>query len=371
MLAKNEILILGAGFAGCTAAYLLKNKGFKVTVLEKEKFPGGGCRTYWYGGHPYTLGPRIFFSRDEEVIKLLTSFLEIRQFYNKTWSYVEKDRQFYYYPIFAGDFSRMPDNKIIKRQLQERKNKTPRTDNFENYWLDAIGPNLYHKFVDKYSRKMWGIKSNKLLSADFKWVNKGNPIRTKDTRLYTDMFQGYPAALDGYNQFFDKALDGCRFIPECDIEFFDLKTKKIKTNKGEFAAGIIINTISVDRLFKNIFGPLKYSGRTLLKVVLPIKQIIPGDVTWIHYTGDEPFTRITEFKKITNYKSPSTLIGIEIPDRKGKHYPLQTKKELLKFRRYQAIFPKNFYSIGRLGSFKYKGIPDVIRDAIDVVKNIS
>ncbi len=77
---KKTILILGAGFAGCTTAYLLRQKGFKVTVLEKDKFPGGGCRTYLYGGHPYTLGPRIFFSRDKEVVKLLTSFMKIRRF---------------------------------------------------------------------------------------------------------------------------------------------------------------------------------------------------------------------------------------------------------------------------------------------------
>lgn len=366
---KKTVLILGAGFAGCTTAYLLK-KNFDVTVLEKNKLPGGGCRTYWYGGHPYTFGPRVFFTRDKEVIKLITDFLEIRKFYTKTWSYVAKDQQFYHYPIYAGDFSKMPDYQTIRLQLEERKGNSPRTKNFETYWIDAIGPNLYQKFIDKYSKKMWGIKSNTELSADFNWVNKGNPIREKDTRLYGDMFQGYPLAADGYNQFFDKALEGCKFVPECDIGSFDSETRKIKTSKGQFTGDIIINTLSVDKLFKNKFGVLKYGGRKMFKIVLPSPRVIPNDITWIHYTGNESFTRITEFKKITGHQSKNTLLGIETPSLGGQHYPVQTEEEKLKFSQYQKLFPKNFYSIGRLGSFSYKGIPEVMRDALDTVKVI-
>jgi len=368
---KKSVLILGAGFTGCTLAYLLKQKGFEVTVLERDKVPGGGCRTYWYGGHPYTLGPRIFFTRDEEVIKLMASLIKIRQFYNKTWSYIENDKEFYHYPIYGADIPKMPDKDEILSQLEERKNKEPSTENFEAYWLSVIGPNLYYKFIDKYSKKMWGIESNKELSIDFGWVNKGNPIRKKDTRLYGDMFQGYPFAADGYNQFFDEALKGCRFISECNVEFLNPQTRRVKTSKGEFTGDIIINTLSVDTLFENKFGKLKYSGREIFKIILPTKQVLPDDVVWIHYSGDEPFTRVTEFKKITNHKSKDTLICIEVPNQEGQHYPVQTMAEKLKFSQYQKLFPKSFYSIGRLGKFTYKGIPDVIRDAIDTVKIIN
>jgi UDP-galactopyranose mutase len=184
------------------------------------------------------------------------------------------------------------------------------------------------------------------------------------------MFQGYPSASDGYNQFFDKTLKGCKFVPECNVGSFDPETRKIKTSKGEFTGDIIINTLSVDKLFKNKFGVLKYSGRKMFKVVLPASQIIPDDVTWIHYTGDEPFTRITEFKKITGHKSKNTLLGIEIPSPGGQHYPVQTEEEKLKFSQYQKLFPENFYSIGRMGSFSYKGIPEVMRDALDTLKAI-
>ncbi|KPJ55326.1 hypothetical protein AMJ47_00425 [Parcubacteria bacterium DG_72] len=365
---KKTALILGAGFAGCTAAYLLKKKGFDVVVLEKSEFAGGGCRTYFYGGHPYTFGPRIFFTKDEEVIKLMCSFLKMRKLCVKTLSFIEKDKQFYYYPIFAKDFEKMPDKEEIKKQLHDRKDKKPRLDNFENYWLDAIGPNLYEKFVNDYSKKMWGIKDNKELSADFKWVNRGIPIREKSNRLYKDMYEAYPENFDGYNQFFEKALLGCRFIANCSVE--RIENRIVKTSKGDFTADVIINTLSVDNLFDNAFGPLKYAGRDFLKFVLPQKEALPKDITWIHYSSKEPFTRITEFKKITNYQGEGTLLGIEIPSQNGKYYPLQTEEQKQRFLKYKQIFPKDFYSIGRLGSFTYKGIPDVMRHALEIIKYV-
>jgi UDP-galactopyranose mutase len=365
---KKTALVLGAGFAGCTAAYLLEKKGFEVTVLEKDAVAGGGCRTYLYAGHPYTFGPRIFFSKDGEIIKLMFSFLKMRKLNVKTMSFIEKDNRFYHYPIFAPDIEKMPDKKEIREQLKKRKGKKPRADNFENYWLDAIGPNLYNKFVNDYSKKMWGVENNKELSADFNWVNRGTPIRKKDSRLYKDMFNAYPENYDGYNQFFDKALSGCRVVFNCGVK--KMEERIVKTDKGDFTADVIINTLSLDDIFDNVFGSLKYEGRNFLKFILPKNNVLPKDISWVHYSGKEPFTRITEFKKITNYKGRGTLMGIEIPSKNGKYYPLQTKEEKQRFLKYKEIFPKDFYSIGRLGTFTYKGIPDVMRDALELEKYV-
>ena len=356
--------------AGCTASYLLARKGYEVTVIEGESEPGGGVRTRWYGGHPYTFGPRVFFSKDDEVITTLTDLIQIRQFYTRTWTYVADDGARYHYPLYRGDLAKMPDRDEIRSQLAEREGKIPRTDNFENYWLDALGPNLYGKFVDRYSRKMWGIESNVALSANFEWVNRGTPIRDDDTRLYGDQFQGYPAAGDGFNDYFARALAGSRCVFGCRILSFDSARRIVRTTKGEFGGDIIINTVHVDSLFGNAYGRLQFCGRRFLKLVLPVEEAFPGDVTWMHYSGDEPFTRVTEFKKITNHRAADTLLGIEIPTPENRYYPVQSEVELARFKKYQGLFPKDFHSIGRMGSFQYKGIPDAIRDALDTTRAI-
>lgn len=359
-------LILGGGFAGCSAAHVLRRQGFQVTLIEGGPNPGGGCWTNYYGGHPYTFGPRVFFSRDEQVIAQLNSLCEIRQFYTKTWTYVADDGKMYNYPIQGGDLPQMPDYSAISAELSEREGKTPSVENFEKYWLDTIGPSLYGKFVDKYSKKMWGVESNKQLLANWEWVNRGTPIREGDNRLYTDQFQGYPKAMTGYNSYFEKCLEGCTVKLNCKVKAFDPEKRSVVTDVGVLSADIIVNTIYVDSLFNNVFGQLKFCGRQFLPIWLPIEQAFPEDVTWIHYSGSEEHTRVTEFKKITNYSSSSTLLGVEVPCPRGRYYPVQNPPELARFEQYKTLFPKNFYSIGRLGKFKYQGIPDAIRDALDL-----
>lgn len=40
---KHDVVIVGSGTAGQTAAYHLKNSGLKVAVVEKSEYPGGTC----------------------------------------------------------------------------------------------------------------------------------------------------------------------------------------------------------------------------------------------------------------------------------------------------------------------------------------
>jgi UDP-galactopyranose mutase len=365
-----NVLVLGAGFAGATSAYLLSKKNHKVTILEGQGHPGGGCWTKFYADHPYTYGPRVFFSRDEEVYKHLSDLIKIRKFYTRTWSYVEKDQQLYHYPIQQDDLKLMKDYAAIADELKQTKNEIIPSDSFETYWIKAIGPTLYRKFMDEYSRKMWSIDSNKELVVNFNWVNKGTPIRNGDDRLYTDQFQGYPEDNEGYNNYFRACLKDTDIVYDCQITGFDPQKRIVKTLKGNFTGDIIVNTIHIDTLFEYCHGKLKFSGREFLKLVLPAKHAFAENITWIHYTGNEPFTRVTEFKKITNFQSNFTLLGIELLSQNNRLYPVQSKPELKRYKKYQNLFPENFYSIGRLGTFRYKGIEDAIREALDITEVI-
>ena len=367
---KNKVVVIGAGFAGATVAYLLSKK-YEVTVVEAASSPGGGCETKFISGHPYTFGPRVFFSRDDEVISLLTSLIKIRNFNTVSWTYVEQDGNFYNYPIQYSDIPLMQDSSLINAEISEAKGREVNVQDFESYWLSAIGKTLYGKFVDKYSKKMWGVESNKNLLASFEWVNKGIPIRSGDKRLYQDQFQGYPVAQDGYNGFFERALSDVTVRYGIAVKSLEPQSRIVTLSDDTSLYGdVIINTVPVDSIFCYTYGKLLYSGRTFIPVVLPIEQILPDGITWIHYSGSEPYTRITEFKKITNHYSPHTLIGIELPNTSGRYYPVQTDSELVKFDKYKTLFPSNFYSIGRHGSFRYKGIPDAIRDAIDTARSV-
>ena len=44
-----DVLIIGAGPAGCAAATLLAEQGHRVLVLEREKFPRWSGSGWWTG----------------------------------------------------------------------------------------------------------------------------------------------------------------------------------------------------------------------------------------------------------------------------------------------------------------------------------
>ena len=68
-------VILGAGVSGCAIANELDKKGIETVVIEKNGFLGGGCHTFFYGGHPYTEGPLYQFCCKAKNISINIGFL--------------------------------------------------------------------------------------------------------------------------------------------------------------------------------------------------------------------------------------------------------------------------------------------------------
>ena len=67
----KRIAVIGAGPAGCSAAYHLKKQGYEVTVLEKESHLGGRTRTYRHDGFNLDTGAAFFTNFYPRVLKLL------------------------------------------------------------------------------------------------------------------------------------------------------------------------------------------------------------------------------------------------------------------------------------------------------------
>lgn len=368
---QKKIVIIGAGFSGCTVAYLLNQKGLNVTVIEKEAHPGGGCWTRFHGEHPYTIGPRIFYTYNKKVFDHLNSFVKIRKFNTSTISYIEQDDCFYNYPLQFEDLPKMPDFKKIENELKIAKKNVLESklnfENFEKYWISAIGPTLYKKFVDEYSKKMWAIDSNLELSADFNWVNRGTPIRNGDTRLFGDQYQGYPYAITGYNDYFLKSLEGSNILYNESIIGVDPNKQIVKSEKSEYKYDLLINTGHTDEIFNFKFGKLGYSGRKIIPIVLPNKYVFDNpNYYWAHYSSKQEYTRAVDFKKVTNNNSDNCLLTLEMLSDENRLYPQQTKKNLDIYENYVKNFPKNFYTIGRLGKFKYTGITDAIEQSFEL-----
>jgi len=371
-----KALILGGGFAGTTTAFLLKRKGWDVTLIEKEPHLGGGCRTFFHCGHPFTYGPRVYYGYSQKVWDWVNRFVPMRRFpfELRTLAHEPEDeaRRFWHYPPHEDDVALYPRAEQIKAELATRDNSAEPRD-FDEYYRQKIGPTLYDMFVDRYSKKMWMIDDNRVFDI-FKWSAKDRPLESGARGTYKDSLLGYPIATDGYNRYFDAMVEGI------DVKF-DRALKRPRTLvdgfswslDGVFRPDVIISTIPIDELCGYAFGELQYVGREFHLLVLPCAEVFPGDVRFCHYASDrDEWTRVTEFRKITGHgPKDSTLLVLEKPSKANKLYPYLTKANQAKVTEYQKMLPPNVYSIGRLGTYKYSTIENTISQAAACVAKIT
>ncbi|RYZ98704.1 MAG: phytoene desaturase [Sphingobacteriaceae bacterium] len=64
MKAEKNIVVIGSGFAGLSAACVLAKAGHKVTVLEKNDQPGGRARVWEQDGFRFDMGPSWYWMPD-------------------------------------------------------------------------------------------------------------------------------------------------------------------------------------------------------------------------------------------------------------------------------------------------------------------
>ncbi len=387
----KKALVIGGGFAGCAAAHQLALMGgWDVTLVERAPFLGAGVRTSYYGGHPHTFGPRHFLTPWEHIYQFLNTYVPLRRCQDHQFlTYVESDRRFYSYPIHADDIPEMPEAKQIANELSainmsalqrltpEQLSKMTRGEvrnlnnaalakNFEEFWVHSIGQTLYKKFVDGYSRKMWMLDDNKLID-DFTWSPKGVTVKEGPRAAWDTAISAYPIAHNGYDDYFTIATADAKVHLKTEIERYDIPHKAVWVDGEKVTFDIIVNTISPDLLFEKCHGELPYIGRDLHLIVLPVEFALPRDIYFVYYAGGEKFTRVTEYKKFTLHRAPTTLISLEIPSRQSKYYPLPVESEKAKAKKYFDMMPDGVFSVGRAGSYLYNvDIDDTIRHAMEV-----
>jgi phytoene desaturase len=61
---SNKALVIGAGFAGLSAASFLAKKGWDVTIVEKNEMPGGRARKFEAEGFTFDMGPSWYWMPD-------------------------------------------------------------------------------------------------------------------------------------------------------------------------------------------------------------------------------------------------------------------------------------------------------------------
>ncbi|MBN8702908.1 MAG: phytoene desaturase [Bacteroidetes bacterium] len=95
-LEKRTAIVIGAGFAGLSAACHLAKEGFSVTILEKNNQAGGRARKFITNGFTFDMGPSWYWMPD-----VFESFFN--SFGKKVSDYYQLERLSPSYRVFFSD----------------------------------------------------------------------------------------------------------------------------------------------------------------------------------------------------------------------------------------------------------------------------
>lgn len=358
-----NILVVGAGLAGCTCASMLADTGHLVYVIEKDKHIGGLCydeRDEEHNCFVHAYGPHLFHTNNGWVWGFIKRFGEFREVKHIVKTYArandKKTHKYFDFPINYNSLSEFFDATIATEKAAKKYMKPlsiPDPKNFEEACLADMGEEVYKMFFWWYSQTQWNRKCNELPVSFYKRV----PIKfNKDPYLFQDKYQGVPK--EGYTKLMENMLDH----PNISV-FTETPFESFRDSDAYDAV-----------IYTGGFSNLPYRSTRFLTceetdAKYPVVNL-PEHLAFTRRTNYSLLHPIDETKKA---RSPY-LIGYEMPEKDNSCnliLPIPTEENIKKHEQASIQFLKEHHNailIGRLATYKYLDMGDVIMQCDSVLQ---
>ncbi len=346
-MANQEVIILGAGLAGLSAAYHLQKEGVACQIFEKEAEVGGLCRSKKLDGFTFDYDGHLLHFRHQYTFDLVKSLLKGNFIKHNRSAWVYSHERFIPYP-FQTNLVNLPVDvaqECLAGFLAANKNGRVKANESFLHWIDRTsGKGIARHFMVPYNTKFWTISPRRMVCD---WLDGFVPQPTVAQVMDGATKEGGQPL--GYNACFwypeKGGIEQLSLAMKSRIEHihtgFEVKTIDLKARQIEFANGVkkkyhhLISTIPLPQLpgivkglpkdVREAFSKLRWNSVYNLNLGLSQKKRCESH--WIYFPQKElVFFRVGFFHNFSSGLVPEGKTSIYAEVAYCKQKPVDKKK---------------------------------------------
>jgi len=363
---KPDIVVIGGGPAGLTAAYELNRYEKTPLVLEKDRIVGGIARTESYKGFKFDMGGHRFFTKSQTVQDFWEEILKDEFITRPRLSRIYYKRRFFAYPPQMWDaltgLGFRESLTVIFSYLKWQTFPHRHVESFEQWVTNNFGRRLFQIFFKTYTEKVWGIPCTELRAEWAAQRIKGLSLKTvarnmvmKTGRNVTTLIEEFEYPRQGPGMMWQTAANkieegGGRVMMETDAirinrtgNRIDSVTIKTGDRIQDVAADAFISSMPITELVKKMepaapqnvldaVEQLKYRDFLTVCLIVDQKETFPDNWIYIH-EEQVKVGRIQNFKNWSPEMVPDqskTSLGLEYFCNEGDELWDMSDEDLIK-----------------------------------------
>jgi len=331
----SQVVILGAGPAGLTAAYELSNLGLGCVVLEQDSVVGGLARTVEHKGFRFDIGGHRFYTKVSLVEQIWREILGDDLLSRKRLSRIYYKSRFFRYPLQPVDaFRGLGPIEALRCGLSFVRSRLfpvlPETD-FETWVSNRFGRRLFATFFRSYTEKVWGMDCREIAAEWAAQRIKGLslwslvkdavlPVSAQKIKIKTLIKEFHYPRL-GPGMLWTRMREiveqrGVRVILNAPVEGVQLQSGKVlsvraggKTYHGQhFISSIPIRELvaklepAAEQPLKDAAAQLRYRDFITVALIVRGRDLFPDNWIYVH----DPATRAGRVQNYTNWSPDMT-----------------------------------------------------------------
>jgi len=346
-----EVIIIGAGPAGLTAAYeLVQRYGIRSTILESDSVVGGISRTVERDGWRFDIGGHRFFTKVKQVEALWHEILPDEDFMLRPrMSRIYYRGKYYDYPLKASNALKnlglWEATLCVMSYVWARVNPPKDQTTLEGWIAARFGWRLYRHFFKTYNEKLWGVPTNRM-PADFAAqriknlslfnavVNALMPKRNQ--KSITSLIEEFQYPKLGPGMMWERCRDlveakGCKVVFDARVvgirhergRAVSVTTRGRDGRIGEYPCDHVISSMPMSQLLHAMTpkasetavqaaSDLRYRDFLTVALVVPKEYSFPDNWIYVH-AKEVQVGRIQNFGSWSPYlvKEGRTCLGLE------------------------------------------------------------